>query len=47
MDNNYEFNEDSGAAAVENSMPPEIPMRSVITLIEDDLISRVSRESDL
>ena len=47
MDNCYEFNEDSGAAAVENSMPPEIPMRSVITLIEDDLISRVSRESDL
>ena len=28
MDHNYEFSEDQGAAAVENSMPPEIPMRS-------------------
>ena len=47
MDNQYEFNEDSGAAAVENSMPPEIPMRSVLTLMSEDLIGRVSRENDI
>jgi hypothetical protein len=30
MDNNYEFVEDekTGQAAIENSMPPEIPLRS-------------------
>ena len=47
MDNNYEFSEDTGAAAVENSMPPEIPMRSVLTGITEDLIRRISRENDI
>jgi hypothetical protein len=30
MENQYEFADDdmSGAAAIENSMPPEIPLRS-------------------
>lgn len=47
MDNAFEFSEDSGAAAVENSMPPEIPMRSQLDTITGDLISRVSRETDM
>ena len=47
MENNYEFSEDSGATAVENSLPPEIPMRSLLECITDNLISRVSREHDI
>ena len=47
MENNFEFVEDSGAAAVENSMPPEIPMRSQLDGISDDLIRRISRENDI
>ena len=47
MENNFEFNEDSGAAAVENSMPPEIPMRSQLDTITDDLIRRISRENEI
>jgi Leucine-rich repeat (LRR) protein len=47
MENNYEFSEDSGAAAVENSMPPEIPMRSQLDTISEDIISRVSRETEI
>ena len=47
MENDFEFNEDSGAAAVENSMPPEIPMRSQLDTISDDLIKRMSRETDM
>ena len=47
MDNNYEFNEDTGAAAVENSMPPEIPMRSQLDHITEDIIKRISREHEI
>ena len=47
MENNFEFLEDSGATAVENSMPPEIPMRSQLDGISDDLIRRISRENDI
>ena len=47
MENKYEFSEDSGAAAVENSMPPEIPMRSPLDIITNDLIVRISRENDM
>ena len=47
MENQYEFNEDSGAAAVENSMPPEIPMRSLLENITEDLIKRISRENEI
>lgn len=37
MDNNYEFTEGemSGAAAIENSMPPEIPLRSQLDIIRE------------
>lgn len=47
LDNNFEFNEDSGATAVENSMPPEIPMRSQLDMISEDLIRRISRENEI
>lgn len=47
MEHNFEFSEDSGAVAVENSMPPEIPMRSQLDTISDDLIRRISRENDI
>ena len=47
MENSYEFNEDTGAVAVENSMPPEIPMRSQLDLISEDLIKRISREHEI
>lgn len=47
MDHNYEFSEDSGAAAVENSMPPEIPMRSQLDHMSTDIIERVSREREI
>lgn len=46
MDNNFEFTEDTGATAVENSMPPEIPMRSQLDHISLDLIQRISREHE-
>ena len=47
MENNYEFNEDSGAAAVENSMPPEIPMRSQLDHISENIIKRISRDHEI
>ena len=49
MDNNFEFveNDKSGQAAVENSMPPEIPMRSQLDHIEESLIINICRENDL
>ena len=47
MDKNYEFSEDTGAQAVENSMPPEIPMRSQLDHITQDLIKRMSRENEI
>lgn len=48
MENHYEFPDDdkSGAAAIENSMPPEIPLRSQITAITDDLVVNLSRQND-
>ena len=49
MSNRYEFQEDekSGQAAVENSMPPEIPMRSQIEAISEPIVVNISRERDL
>ena len=49
MNNRYEFQEDekSGQAAVENSMPPEIPMRSQIESITEPIVINISRERDL
>jgi hypothetical protein len=47
MDNDYQFKEDSGAAAVENSMPPEIPMRSQLDHISNELITKISRENEI
>lgn len=44
MQNGFEFTEDSGQAAVENSLPPEIPMRSQLDHISEELIVRISRE---
>ena len=49
LDNNYEFvdNDKTGQAAVENAMPPEIPMRSQLDHIEESLITNICRENDL
>lgn len=49
LDNNYEFveNDKTGQAAVENSMPPEIPMRSQLDHIEENLLINICREKDL
>ena len=46
MDNNYEFVEDekTGQAAIENSMPPEIPLRSQLDHITPQIIMNISRE---
>ena len=49
MDNNYEFIEDdrSGQTAIENTMPPEIPLRSQLDKMKLDSIINISREKDL
>lgn len=49
IDNKYEFVEDekTGQAAIENSMPPEIPFRSQINNITQSIIVNVSRERSL
>lgn len=46
IDNKYEFIEEekSGQAAIENSMPPEIPFRTQIDSITPRIVTNVSRE---
>lgn len=48
MENNYEFVQDekTGTDALENVMPPEIPLRSQFNLISEHLISNISRQPD-
>jgi len=51
MENNYEFVEDdetnSGKAAIENSLPPDIPLRSQLDSITLPIIINISRERDV
>ena len=49
VSNNYEFVEDekTGQAAIENSMPPEIPFRSQINNITTHIVTNVSREGNV
>ena len=49
VDNKYEFVEDekTGQAAIENSMPPEIPFRSQIDTVTTHIITNVSRENTI
>lgn len=50
MNNQFQFLDDettnSAQLAIENSMPPEIPIRSKIDDINDSLVQNVSRETD-
>jgi Leucine-rich repeat (LRR) protein len=50
MNNQYQFLDDeatnSAQLAIENSMPPEIPIRSKIDEINDMIVQNVSREKD-
>ena len=50
MNNQYQFLDDeatnSAQLAIENSMPPEIPIRSKIDEINDIIVQNVSREKD-
>lgn len=50
LNNQYQFLDDettnSAQLAIENSMPPEIPIRSKIDEITESIISNVSREND-
>lgn len=50
MENYYEFQEDdqnSAKTAVEDSLPPDIPLRSQIDYMNEDLIRSVCRERNL
>ena len=49
IENKYEFVEDekTGQTAIENSMPPEIPLRSQIDSITPSVIVNISRERNL
>ena len=49
MENHYEFPEDdkSGAAAIENSMPPQISLRSQIDAITVPLVVNLSRQNEM
>ena len=49
MDNYYEFVEDdqnSAQAAIENSMPPDIPVRSQLEEMNESIIKSISRENN-
>ena len=50
MNNQYQFLDDeatnSAQLAIENSMPPEIPIRSKIDDINEIIVQNVSREKD-
>lgn len=48
MENNFDFLEEekSGNVAIENSMPPEIPLRSQFNQISEHLIINISRKRD-
>lgn len=50
LSNNYQFLDDEttnpAQLAIENSMPPEIPIRSKVDEITDVLIQNISREND-
>lgn len=50
LSNNYQFLDDEttnpAQLAIENSMPPEIPIRSKVDEITDLLIQNISREND-
>ena len=50
MENYYEFVEDdpnSAKATVEDSMPPEIPIRSQFEEISEHIIKNMSRENNM
>jgi hypothetical protein len=50
MDNYYEFAEEdpnSAKATVEDSMPPEIPIRSQLEEINEYIIKNICRENNL
>jgi hypothetical protein len=49
MENNFEFteNDQTGQTAIENSMPPEIPLRSQIDRLTRNHVVNISREQDL
>ena len=50
LNNNYQFLDDettnSAQLAIENSMPPDIPIRSKVDDINENLIVNICRESD-
>ena len=50
MENYYEFVEDdpnSAKATVEDSMPPEIPIRSQLEEISEHIIKNMCRENNM
>jgi len=50
MENQFEFAEDdqnSGQAAIENSMPPDISLRSQIDDMNETLLKNVCRENNV
>lgn len=48
MENNFEFMQDekTGTDALENVMPPEIPLRSQFNQISEHLVANISRQAD-
>ena len=50
LNNNYQFLDDettnSAQLAIENSMPPDIPIRSKVDDINENLIVNICREAD-
>ena len=50
MDNQYEFAEEdqnSGQAAIENSMPPDIALRSQVDGMDENLLRNICREMNV
>ena len=47
MDNNYEFLDNKKIVSIEDSMPPEILLRSQFNAINENLIVNISRQRDL
>ena len=47
MDNNYEFLENKKVVTIEDSMPPEILLRSQFSAMNENLIINISRQKDL
>ena len=50
MENQFEFAEDdqnSGQAAIENSMPPDICLRSQIDEMNESLLKNICRENNV